>query len=551
MPLDRLTSWKDGTGVQNQLYNDNGSIASNKVGAYAYTINQKPYQVSTITPVVPSATYDYYANRMQNITYNVSNNPVSIKELNAENIDFEYNAFDNRSTMYYGGLEPLKADRPYRKYYSADGTMEIKRNVTNNTVEFVTYIGGDAYTAPVVLKSDGATKEFLYLHRDYQGTIVGISNSTGALVEKRWFDVWGSLIRYANSSGVTTIPTVSTGLLLDRGYTGHEHLLGVNIINMNGRIYDDKLHRFLQPDDNVQDPYNTQNFNRYGYVMNNPTKYTDPSGEFWQYLVGALFSSYASGVQSSGGQLSPFKWDSNAWTNAGLGAASYAASKGATYYSENYIYGNQNSNTGVENLSSTNNIENQDYVHQNADIHAPYRREFNYKPLTSAESDAFSILNFGGGVFFDEFANYIGSNAKKWSKMGRFDPLNQIDFLNAIPDKKMGDVFDTDYLKSLKGYSKLVGTYGGHFANGLGYVGAADKFMQGDNVGGAIDAVSNSISIGIGNINPYYGAAWSFGWWLGEKLSHTELYNRVLFGKDSAIYQERSIYWFESKFLKD
>lgn len=51
---------------------------------------------------------------------------------------------------------------------------------------------------------------------------------------------------------------------------------------MNGRLYDPKLHRFLQPDNYVQDPSNTQNYNRYGYCWNNPLKFTDPSGElFW------------------------------------------------------------------------------------------------------------------------------------------------------------------------------------------------------------------------------------------------------------------------------
>jgi hypothetical protein len=48
---------------------------------------------------------------------------------------------------------------------------------------------------------------------------------------------------------------------------------------MNGRLYDPKLHRFLQPDNYVQDASNTQNYNRYSYVLNNPLKYTDPSGE--------------------------------------------------------------------------------------------------------------------------------------------------------------------------------------------------------------------------------------------------------------------------------
>jgi hypothetical protein len=48
---------------------------------------------------------------------------------------------------------------------------------------------------------------------------------------------------------------------------------------MNGRIYDPILRQFMSPDNYVQDPYNTQNFNRFGYVLNNPLLYTDPSGE--------------------------------------------------------------------------------------------------------------------------------------------------------------------------------------------------------------------------------------------------------------------------------
>ena len=68
--------------------------------------------------------------------------------------------------------------------------------------------------------------------------------------------------------------------MLDRGFTGHEHLQTVGLINMNARLYDPALHRFLQPDNFVQDPFNTQNFNRYGYVLNNPLLYIDPTGEY-------------------------------------------------------------------------------------------------------------------------------------------------------------------------------------------------------------------------------------------------------------------------------
>jgi hypothetical protein len=47
---------------------------------------------------------------------------------------------------------------------------------------------------------------------------------------------------------------------------------------MNGRVYDPQLGRFLRDDPHIQDQYNTQSYNRNSYVMNNPHKYTDPSG---------------------------------------------------------------------------------------------------------------------------------------------------------------------------------------------------------------------------------------------------------------------------------
>lgn len=213
--------------------------------------------------------------RRLDITYNAFKSPAEIKEPGSGNISFEYNTNNDRSTMYYGNLDLNKTLRPFIKSYSADGAMEIKRNTVTGTVEFITYIGGDAYSAPVVLKSDGATQEYLYLHRDYQGSIVAISNQLGNVVEKRLFDPWGNILKVQDGAGNTL-----NGLtVLDRGYTGHEHLQSVGLINMNARLYDAKLHRFLQPDNYIQDPYNTQNYNRYGYVMNSPTKYTDYSGE--------------------------------------------------------------------------------------------------------------------------------------------------------------------------------------------------------------------------------------------------------------------------------
>lgn len=65
----------------------------------------------------------------------------------------------------------------------------------------------------------------------------------------------------------------------DRGFTGHEHLPSVfGLIDMNGRMYDSKLGRFLSADPYVQAPGYSQSYNRYAYCFNNPLIYTDPSG---------------------------------------------------------------------------------------------------------------------------------------------------------------------------------------------------------------------------------------------------------------------------------
>ena len=67
----------------------------------------------------------------------------------------------------------------------------------------------------------------------------------------------------------------------NRGYTGHEHLPWCGLVNMNARLYDPALGRFLSPDPEVQQPEGTQGFNRYTYCLNNPLRYVDLDGRYF------------------------------------------------------------------------------------------------------------------------------------------------------------------------------------------------------------------------------------------------------------------------------
>jgi RHS repeat-associated protein len=147
-------------------------------------------------------------------------------------------------------------------------------NVGGEVVAVVkTLNSGDPTTAPLngAVSSDPALT--LYWHKDSLGSIVTVSNAAGA-IERMMFDAWGR--RLKDTGRVDPWVNPAHG---DRGYTGHEHLDELGLVHMNGRVYDPLLARFLSPDPVLQSPDDLQNYNRFSYVLNNPLRYTDPSGQ--------------------------------------------------------------------------------------------------------------------------------------------------------------------------------------------------------------------------------------------------------------------------------
>ena len=123
------------------------------------------------------------------------------------------------------------------------------------------------------IKSNSAAKTDVYFHKDHLGSITTITNHIGAILEQNSFDAFG---KRRNSNGSDATTTINS--LTRRGFTEHEMLPEVNMIHMNGRVYEPTLGRFMSADPIVQDPEFSQSFNRYSYVMNNPLSLTDPDG---------------------------------------------------------------------------------------------------------------------------------------------------------------------------------------------------------------------------------------------------------------------------------
>ena len=135
----------------------------------------------------------------------------------------------------------------------------------------------------IMKRDNGGTFKLYFLCKDNLGSIVKAFDAEGDHVYSATYDVWGKQTITKNAIG------------LYRGYCGHEMLSDVDIINMNGRLYDPILGRFFSPDNYVQMPDNSQSFNRYSYCLNNPLKYKDPSGEIFG-IDDFLFFSVVSGA---------------------------------------------------------------------------------------------------------------------------------------------------------------------------------------------------------------------------------------------------------------
>ncbi|MCP4298624.1 MAG: RHS repeat-associated core domain-containing protein, partial [Proteobacteria bacterium] len=63
-------------------------------------------------------------------------------------------------------------------------------------------------------------------------------------------------------------------------YTSQELDQESGLMYYNARYYDPTMARFITPDTMIPDASNSQAYNRYAYVLNNPVVYTDPTGHF-------------------------------------------------------------------------------------------------------------------------------------------------------------------------------------------------------------------------------------------------------------------------------
>ncbi len=169
---------------------------------------------------------------------------------------------------------------------------EYERIEDGNKVEHKHFVYADGQLVAIHIKTsnNGVAQddETRYLHRDSLGSIDAISDGA----ETDLLENWVKYLSYKpfgarRSIDLNQAPYIPS--LINRGFTGHEHVDEMDLIHMNGRVYDPVVGRFLSADPTMQFPHASQGYNRYSYVLNNPLKYTDPSGYGIFSKIGKFF----------------------------------------------------------------------------------------------------------------------------------------------------------------------------------------------------------------------------------------------------------------------
>ncbi len=201
---------------------------------------------------------------------------------------------------------------------------------------YLSYISSPDGLVAMHISDDAGRDEMKYVLTDYLGTIYALVDDGAQSTEDALyysFNAWGERRELQAYDGSLAAPLFSdpADYITSRGYTGHEHIDAFDLINMNGRAYDPVVGAFLSPDPYVQAPDMPQNLNRYAYCLNNPLKYSDPSGEFFieAMMIGAFTNIFFQGVTGNLHNLG------DALFAGGIGALSGSAGFGAGQFVSN------------------------------------------------------------------------------------------------------------------------------------------------------------------------------------------------------------------------
>jgi len=301
--FNRLTSWtvnRNGSDTPYSMsYDNNSSNITSKSDLGAFTLKyagEREDEAKTKVGIAGGALTGQHALTTIIPNLNTTGLPANIPtaDLNVTYTDFKKIATLSEGTKFYRLTYGTDDERCKTEYFAnglGQGNATLTRYSMGNYEEEVNSLGNVRkihYLGSAILIQNNGVDSLLYTYSDYQGSLIALTDVNGNILTKTIngstvetsrfaYDPWGA----KRNPDDWTQKDSRTSFVINRGYTGHEHIDAFGIINMNGRVYDPSTGMFLSPDPTLTDAGNWLDYNRYSYCLNNPFKYTDPSGYTW------------------------------------------------------------------------------------------------------------------------------------------------------------------------------------------------------------------------------------------------------------------------------
>lgn len=280
----QLATWATSNGgapqLEAMLYDGVGNILSSPTGTFAYAGER----LDTVASGLGLIDYNYDANGNV-VTRSVGPNTTklsydSLDRLSTiggtgENIEFTYSADGTK-------VHALDLEKGHETYYVGD----YQEFHTDETIVARHNVAGVAHIVRT-WKSNEFVEDIRFVQPgDHLGSTTLVTDANGAISDERSHDPWGAPRDPHDwlAPALGQLPPDAHNV----GFAGHEgRTFGPGLVDMKARWYDPAIGRFLQADTVVPSPFTPLDWNRYTYVRNAPTVFTDPTGHYLSCIPGS------------------------------------------------------------------------------------------------------------------------------------------------------------------------------------------------------------------------------------------------------------------------